>query len=348
MRVRDLDYDLPEERVAQRPPPERDGGRLLVIRRGELEHDRVRSLARHVPAGALVVVNDTRVLPARLLGARRGTGGRAEVLLVRERRSAPDGARATWVAMMRASKALRCGSFVDLEGLSVEVVGREGALFEVELRSTLGPVREAIGRLGHVPLPPYIRRADDAADRERYQTIFAAREGAVAAPTAGLHLSATLMGELERTCEVARLTLHVGLGTFAQVTVDDLDRHAMHEEAYDIPAATADAVARARRDGRPIVAIGTTVLRALESAKDGAGGVSAGAATTRLLVQPGYRFGVVDLLFTNFHLPRSTLLALACAFGGTARVLAAYRAAIAANYMFFSYGDATLLERDAP
>jgi S-adenosylmethionine:tRNA ribosyltransferase-isomerase len=209
-------------------------------------------------------------------------------------------------------------------------------------------VEDAIRALGHVPLPPYIKRDDQSDDAERYQTVFARVDGAVAAPTAGLHVTRALLGRLAvRECDVAMVTLHVGLGTFQPVTVEDLDQHAMHSERFDVTRNTARAVARARERGAPVVAVGTTVVRALESAADPErpGFVRPMTGDTRLLIQPGYAFRVVDLLLTNFHLPRSTLLAMVCAFGGTERVLAAYRAAVEQGFRFYSYGDAMLLDR---
>ncbi|MCC6555278.1 MAG: tRNA preQ1(34) S-adenosylmethionine ribosyltransferase-isomerase QueA [Polyangiaceae bacterium] len=350
-----LDYELPEELIASRPAEERDGARLLVVDRGlapgDVGHAAVRDLDRHVPEGALLVVNDTRVVPARLLGWKAATGGAVELLLLR-RLSAGEGSGAErWRAMGRASKPLRPGAEIafDRDGaLAARVIGRgEGGLLDVELRSPAGmPIAEAIEARGHVPLPHYLGREDDATDRERYQTIFAREPGAVAAPTAGLHLSRALLERLEaRGVEIARVTLHVGLGTFQPVTALDLDDHPMHEEAYAVPAATAEAIARARARGAQVLAVGTTAVRALESAADPArpGYVLASAGETRLLIQPGYRFSIVDGLMTNFHLPRSTLLALVFAFAGEERARAAYRAAIEGRYRFYSYGDAMLI-----
>jgi S-adenosylmethionine:tRNA ribosyltransferase-isomerase len=233
----------------------------------------------------------------------------------------------------------------------VRVVRRAGeGLIEVDLESNGAPLAEALARAGHVPLPPYIRRPDELADRHRYQTVFARVDGAVAAPTAGLHFTEELLARLRAAgCTVGTITLHVGLGTFQPVTEADLDAHDMHEESFEVSSDAAEAVAAARRRAAVVVAVGTTVVRALESAADPErpGLVKPTQAATRLLVQPGYRFRVVDRLLTNFHVPRSTLLALVCAFGGTARVLDAYRAAQAGGYRFFSYGDAMLLERAA-
>jgi S-adenosylmethionine:tRNA ribosyltransferase-isomerase len=376
MRVDAFDYELPPELIAQRPAEDREVARLLVVPRpGEdgsasaLEHRRVGELPDLLPAGSLVVVNDTRVIPARLLGRKRDTGGRVEVLLVRrtglrELEVSPGEVRSAeiWRALGKASKPLRFGADVEIPrrdatqgpaSLLVRLLGRseEDGLLEVAVWSEAGePVDAAVRACGHVPLPPYIKRDDEADDAERYQTVYARHDGAVAAPTAGLHLTNAMVGRLAvRGCDMASVTLHVGLGTFQPVTVDDLDRHPMHSERYVVSQSTADAIAHARARGAPVVAIGTTTVRALESAADPSrpGHVLATTGDTRLLIQPGYAFRVVDVLLTNFHLPKSTLLALTCAFGGTSEVLNAYRAAVRERYRFFSYGDAMLLRRGA-
>lgn len=369
MRVDEFDYELPPELIAQRPAEEREHARLLVMPRGvdPIEHRRVGELPDVLPEGALVVVNDTRVIPARLLGRKRDTGGRVEVLLIRrtglrELEIAPGEVRSAevWRALGKASKPLRFGADVEIprrgteQGpatLVVRLLGRseDDGLLEVAIWSPSGePVDSAVRACGHVPLPPYIKRDDEADDADRYQTVYARHDGAVAAPTAGLHLTNAMVGRLAvRGCDVASVTLHVGLGTFQPVTVDDLDQHPMHSERYIVSQSTADAIARARSRGAPVVAIGTTTVRALESAADPSrpGHVHATTGDTRLLIQPGYAFQVVDVLLTNFHLPKSTLLALTCAFGGTSQVLDAYRAAVRERYRFFSYGDAMLLRR---
>ncbi len=346
MRIELFDYRLPEHLVATRPAEERDGARLLVLGEGKHLEDRaVRELASVVPRGALLVVNDTRVIPARLFG-QKASGGKVELLLTKR-----DPRPGRWTALGRSSKGFRAGAIVELEGgLTARVVEvREDGALEVELAAERGDVTDAIERAGHVPLPPYIRRADDLADRERYQTVFAREPGAVAAPTAGLHLSERVLAELRAGgVELASVTLHVSLGTFQPVKTDDLDDHAMHAETFTVPPATAEAVRAARLRGAPVVAVGTTSVRALESAADpdAAGQVRAATGETRLLIQPGYRFRVVDALLTNFHLPRSTLLALVSAFGGRERVLSAYEHAVAEEYRFFSYGDAMYLRRE--
>jgi len=342
----ELDYELPEERIAQAPLPERDAARLLCMRSGKLSlaHHSVRELPELL-APSLIVLNDTRVLPARLLG-RKPTGGQVELLLV-ERLSEP-GAVERWLALARG-KGLREGVRVTFGdgSLQAELGARHGQHHEVEL-SARGQVAAAIAELGRVPLPPYIRRAPDAADAARYQTVYAAHDGAVAAPTAGLHLSERLLERLVASGHrIARLTLHVGPGTFAPLRSAELSAHRMHPERYSVPAATAEALAEARAQGRPVLAVGTTVVRALEAAADEHGVVRAGHGTTALFIHPPYRFRAVDTLMTNFHLPRSTLLALVMAFGGVAAVRAAYRAAIDGGYRFYSYGDAMLIRSDA-
>ncbi len=357
MRVEAFDYALPNELIAQAPTAEREQARLLVVpSSGALQHRSIADLAEHVAAGTLVVVNDTKVIPARILGLKEGTGGKSEVFLVRKLADATDESGQPvqrWRALARASKALRPGTRIIKDALIIEFEGKASdGLFEVRLSTRDGsPVDEARTRAGQVPLPPYIKREVRPEDVDRYQTVFARSEGAVAAPTAGLHLTPALMQRLEsRGCEIATCTLHVGLGTFQPVTVDDLDDHPMHSEYFEIPEALATAIARARERGAPVLAVGTTVVRALESARDPErpGHVRACAEETSILLQPGRAFAVVDRLLTNFHLPKSTLLALVCAFAGTERVLDVYAAAVKEQYRFFSYGDAMLLDRAGP
>lgn len=355
MRVERFDFDLPPDLIAQSPAREREAARLMVLPASGAPVDAtIAELDAHVPAGSLVVVNDTKVLRARILGTKEGSGGKAEIFLVRKLSEVLGEPRSVqrWRAMGRASKPLRPGARVTKGRLVVEIDGKaDDGLFEVTLSSLHGSVDDALREAGQIPLPPYIKRDVVAEDEERYQTVFARAEGAVAAPTAGLHLTLPLVRRLEaRGCEIAACTLHVGLGTFQPVTVDDLDEHPMHAEYFEVPRALSAAVSRARQRGAPVVAIGTTVVRALESANDDArpGHVRPCAEETRILIQPGHRFAVVDRLLTNFHLPKSTLLALVCAFAGTDRVLDAYRRAVRERYRFFSYGDAMLLERAEP
>jgi S-adenosylmethionine:tRNA ribosyltransferase-isomerase len=340
VRTAELDYPLPRELIATEPPPARDAGRLMLLDRargGAVSHHRVRDLPELVRAGALLVVNDTRVIPARLHGA-KPTGGRVEIFLLRPLTN--DATR--WRAFGRASKPLRPGSEITIApGFAVRIDAREddGTLSVTLLADDPW---QAIEAHGEVPLPPYIERAPRPEDRERYQTVFAARPGAVAAPTAGLHLTPALLDALAaRGVERVAVTLHVGAGTFAPVSVDDLDAHPMHAEYYEITAETAARVRAAKHENRPVVAVGTTVVRTLETWGGTEGAPLAGY--TSLLIQPGYTFRVVDHLLTNFHLPRSTLLALVMALAGIEPVRAAYATAVRERYRFFSYGDAMFI-----
>ncbi len=349
-------YELDETLVASHPPERRDGGRLMVLEQEQLHHAQVREFAERLPEGALVIVNDTRVIPARLIGLRL-SGGKVELLLVELLEETPSKVR--WRAMGKASKQLRPGSrltFGPHNEVEAEVGAKDGAMLEITFWTAQGdePVAAVLDRIGEMPLPPYIvkRRDADAKtdDFERYQTVFASQRGAVAAPTAGLHITTEMLTTLaRRNVQVAQVTLHVGLGTFQSVMVDDLDDHPMHSERYEVTTAAADAIAAARTRGAPVVAIGTTVVRTLESTADPErrGLVVAGKGSTKLLIQPGFDFRVVDRLLTNFHLPKSTLLALVCAFGGTERILRAYDVAQRERYRFFSYGDAMYVSRTA-
>lgn len=342
MRIEDLDYDLPEELIAQEPLPERDASRLMVLDVGSdaIDHKLFTELPTLL-APCLFIFNDTRVFPARLQGHKE-TGGKVELLLLRKFDERSD----RWLAMGRASKALRPNMELvlcdgALRARVLQVLG-DGQL-EVELEAARD-VDQLIQQVGEVPLPPYIRRPADEADRTRYQTVYARRIGAVAAPTAGLHFTKSLINELERAGhQTAYVTLHVGPGTFRPVQVDRLDDHLMHEERYEVPQLTVDAIAQARAERRAVVAVGTTVVRTLEAAVGGAGLPRAGIGQTRLFIRPPYRFRVVDHLVTNFHLPRSTLLALVMAFAGVDRTQRAYRQGIERRYRFYSYGDAMLI-----
>jgi S-adenosylmethionine:tRNA ribosyltransferase-isomerase len=357
VRVELLDYDLPESAIAQRPLARREMARLLVLdaEAGELGHREVGEWPSLVPRGALVVLNDTKVIKARLLGKKTKAGGKAELLLVER---VGDAGHASDVQRWRAiGKGLgrlegQCLEFG--EGALTAVVhgpSVENGLFDVTLTAKAGSIAAALDEHGHVPVPPYIRRADDAHDVERYQTVYARTTGAIAAPTAGLHLTDVMLEELRaRGARIGFLTLHVGLGTFQPVAALDLDHHTMHAEWMQISEALVREVAEARTRGAPVVAVGTTVVRALETAADPQriGHIVATERKTDLLVQPGHRFRVVDAMFTNFHLPRSTLLALVAAFAGRERTLGAYREAVRAGYRFFSYGDAMWIPRRAP
>ncbi len=337
MRLSDFDYELPPQLIAQHPVAERTASRLLHVDGGRIEDLRFADIASLIAAGDLLVVNDTRVIKARLHG-HKDSGGEVEMLVER----VIDSHRA--LAQVRASKALKAGRTVRIGGdIDVEVLGREGEF--LELRFPGEGVMAALEACGEVPLPPYITHAAASEDEARYQTVYAQVPGAVAAPTAGLHFDDALIARLKaKGVEVASVTLHVGAGTFQPVRVDDVSKHVMHSEWYSVPEATVAAVARARAGKGRVVAVGTTALRALESAA-ASGVLRAGSAETRLFIVPGFRFDVVDRLITNFHLPRSTLLMLVSAFAGVDNIRRAYAHAVARRYRFFSYGDAMLLEK---
>jgi S-adenosylmethionine:tRNA ribosyltransferase-isomerase len=359
-RLGDFDFDLPPELIAQHPAAERSGSRLLDGT-GPQPVDRLfRDLPDLIAPGDLLVFNDTRVIKARLHGV-KATGGAVEILVERVLPPAGAGAdasaREAW-AHIRASKSPRAGSTLrvgGVDGFELEVLGRCGpddALFHLRFPQDVFALLE---RHGHVPLPPYIAHADGEDDVRRYQTVFADRPGAVAAPTAALHFDEALLAALAaRGVRTARVTLHVGAGTFQPVRSDKLAEHLMHTEWFDVPPDTVDAVLRTRAAGGRIVAVGTTTVRALESAATAAaqagepGGLRAGPGETRIFITPGYGFQAVDRLITNFHLPRSTLMMLVSAFAGMAPIRALYAHAIAQRYRFFSYGDAMLLERAPP
>jgi S-adenosylmethionine:tRNA ribosyltransferase-isomerase len=344
LRLSDFDFTLPAELIAQHPARERSAARLLDAS-GAHPGDRVfRELPELLQPGDLLVVNDTRVIRARLLGA-KASGGAVEALVER----VLPGHEV--LAHVRASKAPRAGSTIRFAAaFDAEVLGRggpagsaQGELFRLRFPDEPHALLE---RHGHVPLPPYIAHADSAADAERYQTVFAARPGAVAAPTAALHFDAAVLADLAaRGIGRTSVTLHVGAGTFQPVRTENLAAHRMHREWFEVPAAAVAAIERTRAAGGRIVAVGTTTLRALESAVDPAGALTAGARETGIFIVPGFRFQVVDRLVTNFHLPKSTLMMLVSAFAGHDRLMALYRHAIAARYRFFSYGDAMLLKR---
>lgn len=335
MRRSDFTFDLPADLIAQVPLSERSASRLLVLQgsSGALADRQFADLPQLLQPGDLLVFNDTRVVPARVYGT-KPSGGRVELFLERptaERRA---------LVQMRASKAIQPGLQVQTAGGPVTVIGKQDDLWDVELPCEVLTFFEA---QGHVPLPPYITRADDVADRERYQSLFARVPGAVAAPTASLHFDHSVLAALaERGVASAQLTLHVGAGTFQPLRVDDLAQHVMHAERYVVDAALVAAVQACRARGGRVVAVGTTVARALESAAAD-GSLSPSAGDTRLFITPGFVFRVVDALVTNFHLPESTLLMLVAALAGREQVLAAYAHAVQQRYRFFSYGDAMLV-----
>lgn len=341
VRLDDFDFILPPELIAQQPAAERSASRLLWLngRTSRVLDRRFTDLPETVDAGDVIVLNDTRVIKARLLGSKR-SGGQVEVLIERiiDERNA--------LAMVRASKSPRDGSMLHLAGgMDARVLGREGQFFRLCFEGTT----DLLGYLdahGSVPLPPYIEHAADDTDTARYQTVYARHPGAVAAPTAGLHFDEQSLAALRaRGATIAYITLHVGAGTFQPVRVSDVREHAMHSERFDVPVQTAEAIRAARAHGKRVLAVGTTSLRALEAAAAGEGNVHPGYGETNLFILPGYRFQVVDRLVTNFHLPKSTLLMLVSAFAGTDNIRRAYAHAIEERYRFFSYGDAMLLER---
>jgi S-adenosylmethionine:tRNA ribosyltransferase-isomerase len=364
MRLDELDYFLPQKQIAQRPLERREASRLLLLDRasGEFGDRRFEELPDLLHGNELLVLNNARVIPARLFGRRSGVRsqppsratrgehltGKVEVFLTRQVDAD------TWEALVRPGRKMHVGERVLFgEG---ELQGEILARGELGLRTLrfvshdLGSVREHFERLGHVPLPPYIERADETGDRERYQTVFAKRPGAIAAPTAGLHFSPQILEKIRaRGAEICELTLDVGLGTFQPIHGETLEGHVMHAESYDVPADAAERIQAARAAGRPIVAVGTTVVRALEDAaarateRGSSNFVLPGKADARLFIVPSFRFRVVNALLTNFHLPRSTLLALVCAFAGREHILRAYEHAVEAGYRFYSYGDCMLI-----
>jgi S-adenosylmethionine:tRNA ribosyltransferase-isomerase len=335
-----LDYHLPESAIARHPPADRDGGRMLVVDGVGCSDDWVRHFADRVPEGALLVLNDTRVHKARLCCRRRGSGGRVELLLLERVNEAGTGEE-LWLALGRANSPLRAETVVTVDDFSIRIVERrEQGMLLVSVEGPQ-PLLLALDRIGHVPIPPYLHRPDEPSDSVRYQTVYARHMGSVAAPTAGLHLTEAAMTRLqERGVQIGRVTLHVGLGTFKPVVVDDLDEHPMHAERIDVSPELVEAIKRTRSRGRSVVAVGTTVVRALESAAQSEAGLVPTTGSTRLLIQPGFDFRVVDALLTNFHQPQSTLLALVAAFLGLSRMQDAYGTALSRGYRFLSYGDA--------
>lgn len=329
MQRADFRFELPDELIAQRPAADRAGSRLLELAGDTVRHRRFEAIIDLLDPGDLLVVNDTRVIKARLIG-RKDSGGQAEIVVERL-----DG-ECQALCQVRSSKPLKPGRTVFVGDSAVTVIAREGEFYRLDFGE---PVEPYLERFGRVPLPPYIDREADATDEDRYQTVYARVPGAVAAPTAGLHFDEAILGRLQaKGVRVARVTLHVGAGTFQPVRVEDLSRHRMHAERYVVPPPTRRAIEDCR--GR-VVAVGTTVVRTLEAAA--ATGMDCGE--TRLFITPGYRFQAVDALITNFHLPESTLLMLVSAFAGVERIRRAYAVAVAERYRFFSYGDAMFCER---
>ena len=362
LRLDEFGYDLPPERIAQRPLEQRDASRMLLLDRksGHFQDRVFRDFPGLLKGNELIVVNNARVLPARLFGRRAGIHAQPvgknspirkqnlstdiEILLLR------CVAGDEWEALVRPGRKISVGETISFGNgeLKAEVTSRGSYGQRTLVFSSGGNVRERIDRLGHVPLPPYIRREDEPSDRERYQTVFAQRGSAVAAPTAGLHFTTEILDELRRRgVEIREITLDVGLGTFEPIRTECLEDHAIHKESYEIPPETAQALVRAKNNGRPVLAIGTTVVRALEDAAEKASRsgnhdktpLSPGRFEAEIFLYPGKPFRVVDQLLTNFHLPRSSLLALVSAFAGRENILRAYRHAVEANYRFYSYGD---------
>jgi S-adenosylmethionine:tRNA ribosyltransferase-isomerase len=365
LRTSDFDFELPEELIAQRPAAERGQSRLMVLPRhaGPIEHTSFARLGDHLHSGDLLVLNDTRVFPARLIGHRVPSGGAVECLLLSKASKLPNlefrvpspeprvPEPESWDALMHPGQKLKPGARVLFESGDVKLHGEVLARHfhgrrTIRLWTEDGtPVATAVEQIGHIPLPPYISRPDDALDRDRYQTIYAREAGSVAAPTAGLHFTSDVLDDLRaRGTEIGAITLHVGYGTFKPVRVEDVDQHEVDPETYSVSEPTADALTKALRDGRRIIAVGTTTTRALESLTvDPSGLVLPSDGSTSLFIHPGHRFRIVQGLVTNFHLPRSSLLMLVAALTGRERILAAYREAVAHSYRFYSYGDAMLI-----
>ncbi|MCX6356315.1 MAG: tRNA preQ1(34) S-adenosylmethionine ribosyltransferase-isomerase QueA [Candidatus Aureabacteria bacterium] len=347
LRVSQFDYDLPDSYIAQHPAPLREGSRLMVyhLNSGEVEHRRFSDIGEYLPPGSVLVLNDTRVIPARLIGNKQSTGGRVEVFLLRERR--PD----EWECLLKPAARLREGTLILFHdsAMTARVKERTGSGTGVVLFEGAADPRGEVERIGRVPLPPYIRRTHSTADlsrgdRERYQTVYAARPGAVAAPTAGLHFSEELLAALRTGgVQTAMLTLHVGLGTFRPLQGEDVEGETLHEEYFELGEEAAALINRARGEGRRVVAVGTTVARVLESAADAGGMVRAARGWTDIFIHPPYRFKILRNLVTNFHLPRSSLLMLVAALAGRGKVLELYTIAVHEGYRFYSYGDAMLL-----
>ena len=348
MLTSDFNFDLPDELIAQEPPAERGASRLMVVDRssGGIEHRVFADLPSMLRAGDLLVVNDTRVVPARLIGTRLPGGGAAECFLIRPA-AEPD----TWIALVHPGQRLREGSRMVFEAhgrrLNAEVLGRHflGRRTVRLWTEDSSPVRETIDAIGHVPLPPYIKRPDAISDRDRYQTVYARARGSIAAPTAGLHFTPAILDALAASgIERVSITLHVGYGTFQPIRVDRVDEHQMESEHYDVSETAAAALSKAKNEHRRVIAVGTTTTRTLESLPVSSDGtISAGRGETALFITPGHNFRIVSGLITNFHLPQSSLLMLVSALGGREQILAAYREAVQHRYRFYSYGDAMLI-----
>ncbi len=340
MLLTDFDYELPERLIAQTPCPERDHSRLMVLNRRDksIGHEHFYQIKNHLRHGDVLVFNNTRVIPARLIGQRQYTGGKVEVFLLR-RLTGDD-----WEVLVKPGKKARVGNIIVFgEELQCEIVGHTDFGGRIARFSYQGIWEEVLDRLGNTPLPPYIH--EKLADKERYQTVYAKENGSAAAPTAGLHFTEELLAELkEQGVEEEFVTLHVGLGTFRPVQEVEIENHQMHSEFYHIDAETAARINQAKKEGRRVIAVGTTSIRTLESATDEEGILHPQSADTSIFIYPGYKFRMIDGLITNFHLPKSTLLMLISAFAGREYVLSAYKEAVKKEYRFFSFGDAMFIE----
>ncbi|WP_314796483.1 tRNA preQ1(34) S-adenosylmethionine ribosyltransferase-isomerase QueA [uncultured Selenomonas sp.] len=343
MNISDFDYFLPEKQIAQVPADPRDSSRMMVLspKTQTIEHRHFYQLDEYLTDGDVLIFNDTRVIPARLIGVRQPTGGKAEVFLLRQLE------RDRWEVLVKPGKKMRVGSVIMFgHELSCEVLEHTDFGGRIVKFSYEGIFEEILDRLGTMPLPPYIHETLE--DPERYQTIYSREKGSAAAPTAGLHFTESLMDRLRKKgVHLGFVTLHVGLGTFRPVQVDEIEDHVMHSEFYSIPTETADLIRMAKQEGRRVVAVGTTSIRTLESAAVDHGMIEAKQGWTNIFIYPGYQFKIVDAVITNFHLPKSTLIMLVSAFAGREFTLQAYRTAVEENYRFFSFGDAMLIQSRA-
>ncbi len=341
MRLEEFDFDLPPSLIAQYPTPRRGDSRLMVVERttGAIEHRAFQRITDYLHPGDLLVMNDTRVLPARLIGEIH-TGKKHEVLLIPPK----DRKTREWEALIKNSRRVRAGTRIDFgEGFYAEVREVRNGRVKIYFPGK-GGILAPLQKLGHIPLPPYIRRPDEPLDRDRYQTVFAKRDGSIASPTAGLHFTQALLETVRsQGVKTAWITLHVGIGTFAPVRVARVENHDMEAEWVDVPQEVAHHIEETKRKGGRVIAVGTTTTRALESAVDPEGRIQPGKFFTHLYIHPSYRFRTIDCLITNFHLPRSTLILLVSAFAGKDLILRAYREAIEKGYRFYSYGDAMVI-----
>ena len=346
--LNDYNYDLPEKLIAQKPVKKRDRSKLLLLNRktGELSHHEFSEIYKYLLPGDILIINNSEVIPGRLLG-RKETGGKAEVLILDYAGGKAGSGKFTSECLINASKHTKAGTFIFFgNGLKAEVTGFFDGVYSLKFYCS-SDFESLLYKMGKIPLPPYIKRNENDSsfnDKTAYQTVYAREKGAVAAPTAGLHFTKELIEKLKlRGVEIAEITLHVGYGTFLPVRSSDIRDHRMHSERFFIPESTADIINRARKEGRRIIAVGTTCVRTLEFASDKNGVVNSGNGTCNLFIYPGYTFKVIDAMITNFHLPKSTLLMLVSAFAGRENILNAYKKAIKNKYRFYSYGDAMLI-----